>query len=150
MKNWTTCLMQTMSLQALGFVACQLLGSKVIVFNSRLVTELYCTYNTAYLCSVNKRCFGVRWGEIVFFQSNENLFSSHFHFFAAYVPHLSLLYGDFTEDEKKKVQDKANILDDSISSLSFPVTRLALYKTDMEDKTFKSWEKIAEYNLEPK
>ncbi|PON69166.1 2',3'-cyclic-nucleotide 3'-phosphodiesterase [Trema orientale] len=67
-----------------------------------------------------------------------------------YMPHLSLLYGDLTEDEKKKAQEKANILDDSISSLSFPVTRLALYKTDTEDKTLKSWEKIAEFNLEPK
>ncbi|PON54648.1 2',3'-cyclic-nucleotide 3'-phosphodiesterase [Parasponia andersonii] len=67
-----------------------------------------------------------------------------------YMPHLSLLYGDLTEDEKKKAQEKANILDDSISSLSFTVTRLALYKTDTEDKTLKSWEKIAECNLEPK
>lgn len=67
-----------------------------------------------------------------------------------YMPHLSLLYGDLTEDEKKKAQEKANVLDDSISSLSFPITRLALYKTDTEDKTLKSWEKITECSLEPK
>lgn len=66
---------------------------------------------------------------------------------AAYMPHLSLLYGDLTEEEKKKAQEKANILDDTISGLSFPVTRLALYKTDTEDKTLKSWEKIAEYGI---
>lgn len=67
-----------------------------------------------------------------------------------YMPHLSLLYGDLTEDEKKKAQENTNVLDDSISSLSFPITRLALYKTDTEDKTLKSWEKIAECSLEPK
>ena len=74
--------------------------------------------------------------------------SSHLTFPAAYMPHLSLLYQDLTEDEKKKAQEKANALDGSISGLSFPITRLALYKTDTEDKTLKSWEKIAECNLE--
>jgi len=64
---------------------------------------------------------------------------------AAYMPHLSLLYGDLTDEEKKKAKEKAIILDDS--SLSFQVTRLALYKTDPEDKTLKSWEKIAECSL---
>ncbi|KAE7996334.1 hypothetical protein FH972_001065 [Carpinus fangiana] len=64
-----------------------------------------------------------------------------------YMPHLSLLYGDLTEEEKKKAEEKANILDETIRSLSFQVTRLALYKTDTEDKTLKSWEKIVECNL---
>ncbi|KAF4360573.1 hypothetical protein F8388_017815 [Cannabis sativa] len=68
----------------------------------------------------------------------------------AYMPHLSILYADLTEDEMKKARDRANILDDSLSSLSFPITRLALYKTDPEDKTLESWEKIFECNLEPK
>ncbi|KAK6264554.1 hypothetical protein QUC31_012726 [Theobroma cacao] len=66
-----------------------------------------------------------------------------------YMPHLSLLYADLTEEEKKKVQEKANILDESIGSLSFQISRLALYKTDTEDKTLKSWEKVAECNLCP-
>ncbi|CAB4276320.1 unnamed protein product [Prunus armeniaca] len=65
-----------------------------------------------------------------------------------YFPHLSLLYADLTDEEKKKAQEKANSLDESIGSLSFPVTRLALYKTDTGDKTLKSWEKIAECTLE--
>ncbi|GMN43443.1 hypothetical protein TIFTF001_012647 [Ficus carica] len=85
--------------------------------------------------------------------SNSNaaaLSCSDLRFPAAYMPHLSLLYGDLTEDEKKKAQENTNVLDDSISSLSFPITRLALYKTDTEDKTLKSWEKIAECSLEPK
>lgn len=66
------------------------------------------------------------------------------------MPHLSLLYADLTEEEKKKAEERANNLDDGISSLSFPVSRLALYKTDTEDKTLRSWEKIAECNLNPK
>ncbi|KAG9158862.1 hypothetical protein Leryth_017880 [Lithospermum erythrorhizon] len=64
-----------------------------------------------------------------------------------YMPHLSLLYADLTDEEKKKAQDRAYALDESISSLSFRISRLALYKTDTEDKTLKSWEKVAEINL---
>ncbi|XP_004293642.1 PREDICTED: cyclic phosphodiesterase-like [Fragaria vesca subsp. vesca] len=66
-----------------------------------------------------------------------------------YMPHLSILYADLSDEDKKKAQEKANILDESITSLSFAVTRLALYKTDTEDKTLKSWEKIAECTLQP-
>ncbi|KAK9714493.1 hypothetical protein RND81_06G098600 [Saponaria officinalis] len=65
-----------------------------------------------------------------------------------YMPHMSLLYADLTEDEKKKAQERANALDDSIGNMSFTVKRIALYKTDTEDKTLKSWEKVAEYELE--
>ncbi|CAN6689599.1 unnamed protein product [Malus baccata var. baccata] len=67
---------------------------------------------------------------------------------AAYMPHLTILYGDLTDEEKKKAQEKANTLDESIAGLSFPVTRLALFKTDPKDITLKSWEKIAECTLE--
>nr|XP_023881913.1 cyclic phosphodiesterase-like [Quercus suber]POE73742.1 cyclic phosphodiesterase [Quercus suber] len=66
-----------------------------------------------------------------------------------YMPHLSLLYADLTEDEKKKAQERASILDESSNSLSFQVNRLALYKTDTEDTTLKSWEKISECFLSP-
>ena len=65
------------------------------------------------------------------------------------MPHLSLLYADLTEDEKKKTKERASILDESINSLSFQVNRLALYKTDTEDKTLESWEKISECFLSP-
>lgn len=78
--------------------------------------------------------------------SRTNVFAS----IAAYMPHLSLLYADLTDEDKKKAQEKASILDESIAGLSFPITRLALYKTDTEDKTLKSWEKIAECLLQPK
>ena len=64
------------------------------------------------------------------------------------MPHLSLLYGDLTDEEKKKAQEKANVLDESIGSLSFQINRLALYETETEDKTLKSWKKIAECNLD--
>ncbi|KAL6212785.1 hypothetical protein ACLB2K_018002 [Fragaria x ananassa] len=63
-------------------------------------------------------------------------------------PHLSLLYGNLTGEERKKAQEKVTILDESITSMSFPITRLALYKTDYRDKRLKSWEKIAEYTLQ--
>ncbi|XP_043702788.1 cyclic phosphodiesterase-like [Telopea speciosissima] len=60
-----------------------------------------------------------------------------------YMPHLSLLYGDLTDEEKKKAQEKAKLLDEKISSLSFQISRLALYKIDPE-----SWEKVAECSLD--
>lgn len=71
-----------------------------------------------------------------------------FYNFAAYMPHMSLLYADLTDEEKKKAQDRANVLDDSLRNLNFTINRLALYKTDTEDKSLKSWEKVAEYDLE--
>ncbi|KAJ0017563.1 hypothetical protein Pint_10168 [Pistacia integerrima] len=66
-----------------------------------------------------------------------------------YMPHISLLYGDLTDEEKKKAQEKAYSLDESIDQLSFPITRLQLWKTPASDNTLTSWEKIAEYNLSP-
>lgn len=65
------------------------------------------------------------------------------------MPHVSLLYGDLTDEEKQKAQERANILDNTLSGLSFQISRLALYKTDTKDKTLKSWEKIAECTLTP-
>ncbi|CAN6724513.1 unnamed protein product [Malus baccata var. baccata] len=59
----------------------------------------------------------------------------------------SLLYGHLTEEERKKAQEKVYILDESITSLSFPVTHIALNQTNYKDKTLRSWEKIAEYRL---
>nr|XP_043621631.1 cyclic phosphodiesterase [Erigeron canadensis] len=75
---------------------------------------------------------------------------SHFGFKSStpYMPHLSILYADLTDEEKKRAQEKANALDESIKSLNFPITRLALYKTDTEDITLKSWEKVADITLQ--
>jgi len=65
------------------------------------------------------------------------------------MPHLSLLYGDLSDEEKQKAQERVNAIDHTLSGLTFQVTRIALYKTDTEDKTLKSWEKIAECTLSP-
>ncbi|KAL6184506.1 hypothetical protein ACLB2K_045907 [Fragaria x ananassa] len=62
-------------------------------------------------------------------------------------PLLSLHYGYLTEEEQKTAEEKIKILDESITSMSVPITRLALYKIDYKDTTLKSWEKIAEYPL---
>lgn len=66
----------------------------------------------------------------------------------SYMPHLSLLYGDLSDQEKKKAEQKAYILDENIGNLELEISRLALYKTDTEDKSLKFWEKVAECNLE--
>uniref|UniRef100_A0A1J3DHK4 Cyclic phosphodiesterase n=1 Tax=Noccaea caerulescens TaxID=107243 RepID=A0A1J3DHK4_NOCCA len=76
---------------------------------------------------------------------------NHFQFSTTtpYMPHLSLLYAELTEEEKKKAQEKANALDNTLDGLSFRINRLALCKTDTEDKTLESWEKVAVCNLSP-
>lgn len=61
---------------------------------------------------------------------------------------MSLLYADLTNEMMKKAEERVTILDDSIANLCFTVNRLALYITD-EDKTLKSWKKVAEYELQP-
>ncbi|XP_010449444.1 PREDICTED: cyclic phosphodiesterase [Camelina sativa] len=66
-----------------------------------------------------------------------------------YMPHLSLLYAELTEEEKKKAQEKAYTLDNTLDGLSFRLNRLALCKTDTEDKTLESWERVAVCNLSP-
>ncbi|XP_051116679.1 cyclic phosphodiesterase-like [Andrographis paniculata] len=74
---------------------------------------------------------------------------SHFGYKSSspYMPHLSLLYGDLSNEVKKTAQEKAYALDESIGNLSFPVSRLALYRTDTEDKSCQSWEKVSECEL---
>ncbi|CAL9112771.1 unnamed protein product [Musa textilis] len=59
-----------------------------------------------------------------------------------YMPHLSLLYGDLTEEEKERARQRAEALDKEILSLSFEVSAVALYKTDTEDKSLESWEQV--------
>ncbi|KAJ6420876.1 hypothetical protein OIU84_028286 [Salix udensis] len=67
-----------------------------------------------------------------------------------YMPHLSLLYGTLTKDEKNKAREKACVLDESIDGLNFQISRLALWKTDRKDKlTLESWKQIAECSLSP-
>ncbi|CAB4285123.1 unnamed protein product [Prunus armeniaca] len=74
----------------------------------------------------------------------------HFDMFCHDLPHLALLYGNLTEEERKRAQEKVSILDESITDLSFPIASVALYKTNYQDKTLKSWEKIAQKILRPR
>ncbi|KAL6146541.1 hypothetical protein ACLB2K_057219 [Fragaria x ananassa] len=69
---------------------------------------------------------------------------------AAHMPHLSLLYGNLTEEERKRALEKVTELDDSIASLKFTMSRLVLYKTHSEARDQHSWEKVMEYNLRPR
>ncbi|CAA6673006.1 unnamed protein product [Spirodela intermedia] len=65
-----------------------------------------------------------------------------------YMPHLSLLYGDLSEEERRRAAAMAEALaSDDLIGLSFPVAALALYKTDTGDKTLDSWEKVAVFEL---
>lgn len=63
------------------------------------------------------------------------------------MPHLSLLYGNLTDEERKRALEKVKELDDSIASLKFTISRVVLYKTHNEARDQHSWEKIMEYNL---
>ncbi|PQP96124.1 cyclic phosphodiesterase-like [Prunus yedoensis var. nudiflora] len=76
--------------------------------------------------------------------------SGHFDISNPDLPHLALLYGNLTEEERKRAKEKVSILDESITDLSFPIASVALYKTSYQDKTLKSWEKIAEKILRPR
>jgi lipopolysaccharide biosynthesis glycosyltransferase len=66
------------------------------------------------------------------------------------MPHLSLLYQDLTDEEKEKAVKKAEELGKEIIGLEFEISELALYKTDTEDKSLKSWEKIEVCRLDDK
>ncbi|KAG6594517.1 Cyclic phosphodiesterase, partial [Cucurbita argyrosperma subsp. sororia] len=67
-----------------------------------------------------------------------------------YMPHLSLLYANISDEMKKRAKEIADKLNEAVNGLKVPVTRLALYKTDTSDETLKSWEKIAEHDLPSK
>lgn len=59
---------------------------------------------------------------------------------------MSLLYADFTDEEKHEALAEAKKLDDTIDTMSFAIDRLELYITP-SDKTLKSWVKVEEYVL---
>jgi len=78
-----------------------------------------------------KRCFGI----------SENPVES-------YMPHMSLVYGDLSDDEKEKAKVQAQAkFHNLISNKEFQVSSLCLYSTDTEDKSLTSWQKVAECNL---
>ncbi|KAL5997708.1 hypothetical protein ACLOJK_008638 [Asimina triloba] len=67
--------------------------------------------------------------------------------FGPYMPHMSLLYGDLTDEEKEKIVERAKSLDPEICNLSFEVSYLTLYESDTDDLTLKSWRKVADIEL---
>eukprot|EP00249_Psilotum_nudum_P005008 c18501_g1_i1 orf=85-681(+) len=68
-----------------------------------------------------------------------------------YMPHLSLLYGDLTDEEKQEAKEMVqNNFGPLISGTQFQVNSLCLYRTDTSDKLLKSWEKVAECQLQGK
>ncbi|XP_062001879.1 cyclic phosphodiesterase-like isoform X1 [Rosa rugosa] len=74
-------------------------------------------------------------------------FGGYLHRCNSHMPHLSLLYGNLTEEERKRALEKVTELDDSIASLKFTISHLVLYKTHNEARDQHSWEKVMEYNL---
>eukprot|EP00897_Mesotaenium_endlicherianum_P005409 jgi/Mesen1/4897/ME000244S04086 len=66
-----------------------------------------------------------------------------------YMPHLSLLYGDLSDEQKGEAMEivRTKYADVLVNS-EFLVSSLALYRTDGEDKLLASWEKVGEYALE--
>ncbi|VAH09335.1 unnamed protein product [Triticum turgidum subsp. durum] len=71
-------------------------------------------------------------------------FCAHFGFQRStpYMPHVSLLYGDLTDEEKEAARKKVEEMGSEISGLQFEISELALYQTDTEDKSLESWELV--------
>ncbi|EEE64376.1 hypothetical protein OsJ_19218 [Oryza sativa Japonica Group] len=67
-----------------------------------------------------------------------------------YMPHVSLLYGDLTDEEKEVARKKVEEIDKEICGLQFEISELALYRTDTEDKSLESWELVEICHLERK
>ncbi|XP_004304868.1 PREDICTED: cyclic phosphodiesterase-like [Fragaria vesca subsp. vesca] len=63
------------------------------------------------------------------------------------MPHLSLLYGTLTDEEKKRAKEKVLAMDPTITELEFIMSRVALYQVNFADRTQKSWVKLREGNL---
>ncbi|KAG8067999.1 hypothetical protein GUJ93_ZPchr0005g15897 [Zizania palustris] len=59
-----------------------------------------------------------------------------------YTPHVSLLHGDLTDEEKEVARKKVEEMDKEICAMQFEISKLALYRTDTEDKSLESWELV--------
>lgn len=66
------------------------------------------------------------------------------------MPHVSLIYGDLSDEEKETARRRAEEIDESICGLAFEVSLLALCKTDTQDKTTESWEIVELCDLKKK
>jgi len=80
-----------------------------------------------------------------------------------YTPHMSLAYGDDSQGERLRLKLKADEVfkkafslsntdeenEDETYEESFNATSVSLWKTDVEDKSCKSWRKVKEFPLFP-
>ncbi|KAF5207077.1 cyclic phosphodiesterase-like, partial [Thalictrum thalictroides] len=64
-----------------------------------------------------------------------------------YMLHVSLLFGDFTDEVKQRIIEKAEAFYPNLTSLSFQTSQLALWRTNTDDQTLETWVKVAEYDL---
>ena len=79
-----------------------------------------------------------------------------------YVPHMSLVYGDYSRSERVRLTTKADEVfrkafslfntdeeneDENFTGEAFEATSVSLWKTDVEDKSCKSWRKFKEFPL---
>nr|XP_011466148.1 PREDICTED: cyclic phosphodiesterase-like [Fragaria vesca subsp. vesca] len=64
-------------------------------------------------------------------------------------PHLDILYGYLTDEEKERAKEKVTTIDEGIATLSFSVTRFVLCKMINDDKSQNSWEKIMAIDIQP-
>ncbi|KAG6550297.1 hypothetical protein Mapa_008258 [Marchantia paleacea] len=66
-----------------------------------------------------------------------------------YMPHLSLIYGDLSDEDKQSARAVAEEKYGQLFTNSeFVVSKFSLYETDPDDKLLKTWKLIAEFPLE--
>ncbi|GBG81510.1 hypothetical protein CBR_g32499 [Chara braunii] len=69
----------------------------------------------------------------------------------AYMPHLSLIYGSLSEEDREAaVRRIVTEWDDLVVTTEFPVTSLCLYSTEGVDLSLTNWHKVAEIPLQGK
>lgn len=67
-----------------------------------------------------------------------------------YMPHLSLVYGDLTAEEREGVAAAAKDVlgSDSAVNAGFTADRIALWRTDISDRSCRSWERVDFFPLQ--
>ncbi|CAN7031687.1 unnamed protein product [Brassica rapa subsp. trilocularis] len=127
---------------------------KLTAGEAKLMFEAACEGFKAYPATVDQVSAGTSYFQCVYVSLRHTVevmnaaghFMGHFKAFTGklYVPHMSILYGDLTEEDKKKALEKASTLDSSLDGLNFRINRVELWITDAD---VGSWVKIDEHNL---
>ncbi|CAN7132402.1 cyclic phosphodiesterase [Brassica rapa] len=127
---------------------------KLTAGEAKLMFEAACEGFKAYPATVDQVSAATSYFQCVYVSLRHNVevmnaaghFMGHFKAFTGklYVPHMSILYGDLTVEEKKKALEKASTLDSSLDGLNFRINRVELWITDAD---VGSWVKIDEHNL---